>query len=553
MPTKAARATIVTPTARLETNMKLLPRLVVLAVLLTVSVCLASSAHAQRDGTAIGELTYVSTEGVYVNAGSEIGLRLGDTLEVRRDGKIIAKVIISNLSTRSAAAVILEQAAAPRAGDRLFALSIGVPQTEKPKVVDSKPVREAPRVDRSASRVRGDVALSNYSHHDLSGSDLSWSRPGISTRLTVEDIGDAGLTFDFRHRTRLYHRSREIRIGEGTDEWSHQVYELALRHDREGVTAEWGIGRIIAPYVRGVGFIDGGYYARSLGGHYKIGLAAGTSPSAENSGVDLGRRKLGLFVAYEAGQYNASRLGLSAALSTEYDQSTVSRDFLYLQGTFSHYRRLTTYHSVEVDWNRGWRFEHADSRFKLTNYFGSATFTLHQDASVFVSYDTRRNIRYFENRNIPDSLFDSSVNKGIRAGFSLRFSNRISVRATGGIRMRDDFFDDAKNGSVSVRVSRFPARRHALSAYFSYVKTQFTTGYRPMLIYRFPVMPRLPVTVTAAAQLYTTAAYSTENYYTDVVGSYTFRGGLYINGSYRQYFDGELESVEVFTELGYRW
>ena len=401
--------------------------------------------------------------------------------------------------------------------------------------------------------MRGEVALSNYWHNDMSGADLSWTRPGLSTRFTVDDIGEAGMTFEFRHRTRLYHRSREVRIGEGTDEWSHQVYELALLHDREGVSSEWGIGRIIAPYVRGVGLIDGGYFARSVSKHYKLGIAAGTSPDARNSGVDFGRRKLGIFIAYETGRYEAGRLGLSAALSTEYDHGTVSRDFIYVQGTYSKYRRLTTYHSVELDLNRDWRYDYAGDRIKLTNYFGSATVTLHRSASIFLSYDTRRSIRYFENRSVPDSLFDDLVNKGVRGGFNVRFSDRVSMRASGGIRMRDDYFDDVKNGSVSFRLSRFPARRHTVSAYFSYVKTQFTTGYRPMLVYRFPLVSRLLVTATGAAHLYETGTRDSENYFTDFASSYSFRSGLYISGSYRQYFDAELQSTEISTEIGYRW
>lgn len=548
---KALPATIVTPTAGRGTSMTMIVRITLVVLLLGLGM--GARARAQAGDEPVGELTYVSTEGVYFNAGSAIGLRVGDTLEVRRGGKIIATVVINNISSQSAAAVILEQSEPVQAGDRLFALTIGEPQLDQPTEPEPAPVREKPTRPISGTRVRGEIALSNYLHHDLSGADLSWTRPGLASRLSVENIGEAGLTFEFRHRTRLYHRSREVREGEGTDEWSHQVYEMALLHDHEGVSTEWGVGRIIAPYVRGVGLIDGGYFARAISEHYKIGFAGGTSPDPENSGLDFGRRKLGVFVAYEAGRYDADRLGLSAAISTEYDHSVVSRDFVYLQGTFSRFGRLTTYHSVELDWNRGWRYDYAHDRLKLTNYFGSATLTLHRDASLFVSYDTRRSIRYFENRNVPDSLFDNQSNKGVRAGFSLRFSDRVSMRASGGIRMRDDYFEDAKNGSLSLRVSRFPARRHSMSAYFSYVKTQFTTGYRPMLVYRFPVVTRLLMTVTGAAHFYDTGTRTSSNYYTDLAGSYAFHSGLFINGSYRQYFDTELQSVEMFAELGYRW
>lgn len=527
------------------------PRLLML--LFALCLTLAGSVTAQDNTRILGKITYVSAEGVYIDAGTEAGLAIGDTLQIRRAGATIATVVINNISSQSAAAVVLEQSEPIRAGDDLYG---NATPPSPPKVAPTPtPEREPEPARRSTrgARIRGDISVSNFLHHDLTDADRSWSRPGLATRLTIEDIGSAGLRFELRHRTRLYHRSRASFDGQDTDNWSHQVYEFGLFHDAEGVSSEWGIGRVIAPYVRGVGFIDGMYFARSLTDNYKVGFAAGTSPDRENSGLDFNRRKLGAFVAYETGVYRGNRLTLSAAFSTEYEKSTVSRDFLYLQGTFAKYGRLTMYHSVEIDLNRDWRYDMTGDRFTVTNYLANATLTVHRSTRLFFSYDNRKNIRYYETRETPDSLFDETTNQGVRGGINTRLSDRISLRASGGIRFRDDTFDDPITGSFSVRLNRFPGKRQSLAMYLTYVKTQFTTGYRPMAIYRFPLTGRMLVNVTGAAHIYETGTLTTKNYYGDIASSYYFRNGLYVSGSYRQYFDDDFNSIELFTELGWRW
>lgn len=517
-------------------------------------VLASTAAKPARADAATAEITYVSAEGVYFAAGTDHGVAVGDTLEVARNGSVIARIVVSNISSKSAAATILSQDTPVKAGDSVN-LPMPAIQNEVPDVsVDT--VQEARTEEETVSRgarFSGEVALSSYWHHDLTDSELDWTRPGLSTRFRIDNIGDAGIRLDFRHRTRLYHRSRTIRIGQDKDEWSNQVYEFALTHEGPGVSTEWGVGRVLAPYVRGIGFIDGAYVAQSLGASFKLGAAAGAAPGREDGGVEFTLRKFGVFAAYEPTSESNRRFSLSAAISSEYDHSTVGRDFMYFQTTFSQRGLLSTYHSVELDLNRDWRFDRAGERVTFTNYYGTLALNLHQSTQLTVSYDTRKAVRYAQSRHTPDSLFDDRTNKGFRSSLSVRLSDRISVRTSGGIRFRDDFHDDVVTGSFSIRASRFPWRRHSVSLYFSYINTQFTTGYRPMLVYRFPLTTRLPITLAFAGHQYETNGQTTRNYYGDVSASYAFRNGLFFAGSFRQYLDDELQSTELYTELGWRW
>jgi len=522
-------------------------------LILAAVVCLAAISVGRAEPAPV-TITYISSEGVYIDAGTNAGLAIGDTLTVTRaTGKVrVAALVITSIAGNSAACRVIEEGQALQVGDFIVMPQQEVANEVPPDTVVETPPEPVARPTRrsTVNRVRGDITIQNFLHHDLTGSGRSWTQPGLRTRLVVENLGGSGSTFQMRHTSRLYHRSSAVYTGQSTNEWTHQVYELSLIHEVDDAAAEWGIGRIIVPYVRGVGYVDGGYLAYQFHPNYRVGVAGGVAPDYQTSAVELGRRKLGAFIAYESGSYLEKRLTLSAALSTEYDHATVSRDFLYLQGTFTRYRRLSVYQSVEIDLNRSWRYAAEGERFTFTNYYGNATVYLSENASVFASYDSRKNIRYFENRLTPDSLFDDATRQGVRGGLRVRLLKRVTMRLHGGVRFREGAAADARSGGASLLISRFPARRHSLMLQLSIVETQFTTGYRPVVTYRFPLAPRLLMNLTGAGYIYKTGSSSIGNYYGDLGASYSFGRRYYLSGRYRQYFNSQLESVELFTEFG---
>ncbi len=386
----------------------------------------------------------------------------------------------------------------------------------------------------------------------MTDSDYDRTQPGVKTKLSVENIGGGNLAFKLRHRTRLYHRSRTLSIGQDANEWIHQIYELGLFHENEASKTEWAIGRVLSPYVRGVGYVDGGYLAHQIHSNFKIGFAGGAAPDMVSSEPNFDRRKFGLFGAFETGTYQTQRLAFTAAVSTEYDETTVSRDFLYFQGTYSKYQLLSLYQSVEIDFNRDWRYDQTGERFTFTNYYANANVNITKNASIFLSYDARKNIRYFETMDTPDSLFNDDYHQGIRAGFNLRLMDRINFRGNAGIRFRDGLPDDNKFASATVRIARFPLPRHSMTLMMSIVETQFTTGYRPMMSYRFPVSRRVALNLTGSGYIYKTGSRTTSYYYADASTYYSFARRYYLSATYRQYFDTRLKSIELRTELGIR-
>ena len=500
------------------------------------------------------EITYVSSEGVYIAAGREHGLMPGDTLVVHRGRDSVGAIIVRHAASRSAAAQPVADATTFKAGDRV---TLPPPSPGRATVADTTPVHAtpAPLVLKDApdrQRIRGDVAFQFYGRQDLTGSGGTWIQPALRTRFTVERVLGSNTALHVRHRSRLYHRSEPVAAGKPQDEWNHRVFELALVGGSTNGRTGWGIGRVIASDVRGMGYLDGGYVVRQVGRGYRVGLAAGTVADPITSGVRLNRRKAGFFVAWETGQNRSHRFNISTALSTEYDGGTVSRDFLYLQAIYAFGTHLSWYGSTEIDLNRGWRYEQADERLTMSNAYTMLTWNISRTAGLDLAYDARRNVRLYDTREIPDSLFDQTLHRGWRGAVRWSPFAHVLLRGTGGLRLSESGVTESRYATLSARWSRFPGPRQSMWLTMSVVESGFTTGYRPMLSYRFPATRRLYVTLSGAAQIYRSSLSSTSNYYLEAVTARPVGRRFFLSATWRQYLDSQLKSAEIFGELSVR-
>lgn len=525
-------------------------------ILLLAGIALyAPQARAQKTNAAT--ITYISAEAIYINAGTNSGIQVGDSLVIRRGKKTIGVVIIKHVSSQSSAGELAGKESTVKVGDSvILASGRTLPPSNKAAVSDraaasSKKSRSS-RSESGVNKLRGSIVFQNHFHKDMTGSGLTWQRPGLQTRIAIANLGGSGVTFQMRHRSRLYHRSRAISIGQSRNEWTHQLYEFSFLSEDETSGETWGAGRILAPDVRGMGYIDGGYFSKRVSPHYRVGIAAGTVPDIQTSGYDFDRRKVGFFGSYESGTYEKQHISVSGAFSAEYELNNLSREFLYLQSVYTRASKLTVYQSVEVDYNRSWRFARTGDRFTFTNYYGTLNYTISSNARLNFSYDARKNILRFEQRNLADSLFDNTTHQGVKAGFSIRLKKRFSIRGNAGIRFRQGLASNNKFYSFGIRAAQFPRRRHSISLNISIIESAFTTGYRPALTYRFPVTRRILLNLSGSAYIYKTGNNTIRNFFLEASSSYSFARRYYLSGGLRQFIDKHLQSTELYTELGVR-
>ena len=111
----------------------------------------------------------------------------------------------------------------------------------------------------------------------------------------------------------------------------------------------------------------------------------------------------------------------------------VSREYLSLESRFGGGGRWSLFERAELDLNTGWRQEVTGKSYQLSNVSLSGNLRLASSTWAFVSYDGRRNYRYYQNRLLPPEQFDDLLHQGLRAG--LNYSRPGGFGATAGFGM----------------------------------------------------------------------------------------------------------------------
>jgi hypothetical protein len=524
----------------------------ILAALLVYVLALAPGAvraDESADGPAIN---YISADAVYVNVGSRVGLGEGSRIRVIRAGKEIAVLEVVHVSSHSASCRVVSQTEAPRVGDAILfdaVRPVEKPPTEPPPQPAPAPARRE-EGRRRPDRVHGNVSLQNLWQKDLRESRLSSNQPGINVRLSVDDVFGTGGELRIRHRTRLYHRSRPLSTEANTDEWTHLLGEFGVYFDAGDRRDAVGFGRVLNPYIRGLGYMDGGYASVAVGPHLTLGAAGGLDPDIEDSSLRTNRQKYGMFVAYERGTYATTRLATTFAFSGSYAEGTINREFGYVQNVLSFARRLSIYHSMEVDLNRGWRKSANGGTVSFSNTYLTANAQVTPWMSLDASYDARRNIRDIRTHASPDSLFDDAISSGYGAGVGFTFPHNVRLRARGGERRREHEDQTNRYGSVYLSAAQFPFRGHSVAASVSVSETPYITGYRPVFTYRLPVARRTRLSLGVGGYIYKQELETTTSTFYDAGVYQTIGSRYYLSGNVRRLTGDALDSVQMYTEAG---
>jgi len=526
--------------------MTMLRRMLVTAALFALGA-VAAYAGDLADGPAIN---YISADAVYVNVGSRAGLAVGAKVRVIREGKEVATLEVVYVSSNSASCRVLTQTAAPVVGDAILfdaAGATGKAAAATPPV--EKAARPLPERRAGPGRVRGSVSIQNQYQRDLGETSFSSYQPGLNLRLAVHDVFGGGV-LRIRHRTRFYRRSHPLGIESNTDEWAHLLTEFGVYFPVGDERDAIGFGRVLNPYIRGLGYMDGAYASTRLGPHVTVGAAGGLDPDLQDSSVRTNHSKYGVFVAYERGSFATRRIASTLAYSGSTAEGTINRDFAYIQNTLSFARRVSIYQSTEVDLNRGWRRDATGKSVSFSNTYVNANAQVTRWLGLDANYDARRNIRDFRTHDSPDSLFDDALSTGYGAGLTLSFPGNVRLRTNAGLRRRENEDGSTRYASASLNAARLPLRGHSASAAISISDAPYITGYRPVFTYRFPVTRHTRLSLGAGSYIYDQEVGRTHSNFGEVGVHQTLGNRYYLSGNLRRLGGDTLDSVLLYTEVG---
>jgi len=399
---------------------------------------LLSAAARSEAGAPEARIRYLSAEQVYLDAGSAAGFAEGDTLQVLREGRAVARLLLLHLAEHSAACRVLEARVALAAGDRVR----GPMRVTALAPVPASPA--APARSRSAEGMRrtrppdlalrgrfgGSLSLGWEGFRDDGAAARDYDRLSAQLGLRGENLAGRDLRVELRLRQRTLQRS-ENATAAASSEQRLRLYTAAI--ELGAGRGRWHLagGRLGGGRQSAAGALDGVLIGLRLG-ETELGAYYGAMPDWSAEGIaDRGDRG-GLYLRQ---RLSAAQWSLEA-VSERLDGAS-SRDYL-LAGSSWQRGAWTLRERVELDWNRDWRRERAADALQLSALNAGADWRPRADFGLGLRVDRRTTILDGEQRSLPDSLFQDARSSGSSLNLSWRPAGLSSLRlgARGGWRER---------------------------------------------------------------------------------------------------------------------
>lgn len=395
-------------------------------------------------GDGFARITYVTPDGVYIDAGLARGLREGDVLEIVRAGAVVARLAVIAVSSRSALCRAIGASPGLSVGEPVR-LASGVndparaPADSAAAAVSAPPPASAPPAS-PASRgglreigARGRVGVRFLATLDRSSGGSDVLQPALDVRLTDENAPNVplGYAVDVRAR-RTYRRDAD---GDASSAGRTKVYRLASSWAPGDGGFLLTLGRQLSPSLAAVSVFDGAL-AEIVGARWRGGAFTGTQPDPATFRYSNSVREHGGYVQFIAGSDDPVRGSVTAGAIGSYQNGDVSREFVFLQSHLAT-RRVSTYLSQEIDLNRAWKADMESESVALTSTFSSVRYRPRGSLELSAGFDNRRSVRLYRDRVTPETDFDDSFRQGLWAGSELEPARglRFGVRAqqaTGG-------------------------------------------------------------------------------------------------------------------------
>ncbi len=392
------------------------------------------------------KVVYLAGGSVYVEAGRRDGIAEGDTLEVLRGARTIARLIVTAVSSRRAACDTFAVALAPGIGDPVRYTAApapaGTPASTAP-VSLRPPSSEAeagatPRADGTAAKPRrgargrpwrGRVALRYLSVDPGAGG--GYTQPALDVRADGRGAGATplDLSVDLRSR-RTYRGDRQEDVA--------RVYRALVAVGAPG-ERRLTLGRQLSPALSAVSVFDGALFETAAHGRWRAGAFAGTQPEPVRYRPSGEIFEAGAFAEARAthGPRHSWTLTMGAVNSLAHGQ--VNRQFGFVNGFFVRPKLMLT-GTQEIDLNTGWRRTMGDPALSFSSTFLSARAELLHGLTFSTGYDGRRSVRLWRDRLTPETEFDDAYRRGVWSG--------LSGEAFGHVRLT---VDGRWNGSGSQR------------------------------------------------------------------------------------------------------
>ncbi len=460
--------------------------------LLGLFAILSVTVVGQTEGQAEGTVSYVTSGTVYVRFASTDGMAPGDTLFIKKGTELTPAVLITHLSSMSAAGtplnnIQLKVSDALQTGKNNAGKQGAQPANEQPVVgqpeqkpddvvqVDTDSKSGKDRISRLQS-IKGRVSAAAYANMSNSPAD-NLLRMKYNLSVNAKNISDSPLSAE----TYISMVSR-YRKSDGTEQNNPgdtrgtsndiRIYNLAVSYD---ITDNFKAvaGRKINPKLSNMGAVDG-LQLELRKGTFTTGLLAGSRPHNVDYGLNTSLFQYGMFISHDK-MINKGNSQSTVAFVDQKNAGNTDRRFIYFQHSNSIFNNLYFYGSAEFALY-SYVNEMQDNAPKMSNLYFSLRYKALKNLSLSLSYSARKNIIYYVTyKSFLDKLLNDELQQGYMAQVNYRPLKKLTVGATAGYRDRKDS-RPSKNVYIYTTYSDLPVINAALTLSATLLESVYLNG-----------------------------------------------------------------------------
>jgi len=453
-----------------------------------VFIGLVGYSQAKQD-TVKGSVTYKTSQNIYVKFESTKAIDIGDTLYTFQQGALQPVLVVHQLSTTTCVGSKIDNSVINIA-DTIFSIQekqipvetetakpspvfeaiVNANQNEEPVVAEKQ--LTTPNT-KSVPAFRGRISAASYINFaSQPGYDIQRMRYTftLNSREPVEKGFSAETYMSFRHTINEWQDVKDNFTK------AMKIYTLAVQYKLNKNTRFW-LGRKINFNISNLGAIDG-LQAEKQWNHIIVGSFLGSRPDYLDYGINVHLVQYGAYVTH-VNQNNKGQILSTIAFAQQQNHGITDRRFLYFQHQNATIKDINIFASTEIDLYTV-KNGQPQSTFLLSSLYASVRYRASKKLSLFVSYDARKNIIYYETyKSFIDQLLEDEMRQGMRFSFNYHLLKKVTLGTNVGYRFEHSLPHPTQNINSYLTINQFSSLH--LSATLSAVLLQ--TSYLKGNIY----------------------------------------------------------------------
>lgn len=411
----------------------------------------------QTQGILKGEITFVTTQNVFVKFDNTDNIKVSDTLSLLNGEKPC--LIVTNKSSKSVVSIILNGCQVKKGDEVIFKFLIKQEPvieavTIKAQVdsinIKSDSLNNKVEPIKNLERISGKFSVASYSN-------LYNTRPNrhrIISRfnLYADHINNSKYSFE----SYLNYNKDIFTISNSYTQYQSpfKVYSLALTYD-ESPTLSIAIGRKINNSISSIGAIDGLQVEKHFGKNY-VGAIVGFRPDLSDYSLNSNLLEYGAYVGRLTNTPNLVSQTTFGIIEQQ-NSGKVDRRYSYFQHSSTLFSKLNLFSSFEVDIFNKFNGVKA-SNARLTNFYASTRYKFSKTVDAAISFDSRKSIIYYETyqSEVERLLADDVARQGLRFTINTRLAKYVNAGASYSVRFQSDKLNKSDNINAYLSLYQIP-------------------------------------------------------------------------------------------------